>query len=71
MSNPGSRGGWSTQVLTKNLMCAPKQEYTLRANLLGGIALAQTNKMDALGEEYRNFRRSHRIESCRGVVKDK
>lgn len=69
MSNPGYRGGWSTPLTTQNTMIDPREEHSLRAGLLGGIERAQKHSMDAIGPEYRNFRRSHRLEGCRGVVK--
>lgn len=66
---PGGRGGWSTTITTGNSMADPGPEHTLRYGLLTGIQRAQEHSHEAAGTEYRNFRRSHRIEQCRGVVK--
>ncbi len=69
MSSPGARGGWSTSILTKNLMTDPGREISLREGLLSGIAGAQEHIQNPGSTEFRNFRRSHRLERCRGVVK--
>ncbi len=68
MSSPGARGGWSTRITTGNTMADPREEHTLRHGLIMGVERAQQGSMEAAGPEYRNYRRSHRLENCRGVV---
>lgn len=67
-NSSGFRGGFSTSILTRNLMEDPRQQRSLRGDLLEGIKMAQKHKVHA-GPEYRNYKRSHPLEGCRGVVR--
>lgn len=67
MANPGGRGGWSTDLLTGNLMADPRSQYSMRFNMLAGISLAQHHQVH-MGPENRNYNRSHRTERTRGIV---
>jgi len=66
----GHRGGWSwrRQLVTHNLMEDPQPQRSLKEDLLNGMGTAVKNKVH-MGPEYRNYRRSHRIERSRAVVK--
>jgi len=64
----GGRGGFSTSILTVNLMADPREQFSMRFGLLAGISTAQKQRV-YMGPENRNYRRSHRTERTRGVVK--
>ena len=55
--------------LTENLMKNKGNEFTLKGALLYGAQSAAVNTQGVEGYDMRNFRRSHRKESNRGVVR--
>jgi hypothetical protein len=51
------RGGWSTTIITENLMKDPREQPSLSQGLLLGVGKAHRRQVHG-GPEFRNYRRS-------------